>query len=113
MCAGLHSEERKERQEVSSENKVAAFIQDWWHFLVFLAGAVLSFWLGSKKAQWQLQQAIRDVDYLRQRVEGLETRQQQEISAMARVETQIAAVSQNQMRILDAIQALQQGKQDK
>ncbi len=93
--------------------KMTEALQDWWAFIVFLLGSAASFHLGTKRSQWQLQQALQDIEELDQRLKQAEKLMGDEAIAMAEVTSTLKAVAENQNRILDAIGSLQSGKVDK
>lgn len=89
------------------------FVQDWWHFLIFIVTGAASFWLGAKRHQWKLERTIEDMAKLEERLERVEKANVTEQVTLAEVATGLKTIAENQTRILHAVDELQRGKQDK
>lgn len=96
-----------------NENGIQSFLQDWWHFLIFIVTGAASFWLGSKRHQWKLERAIEDLAKLEERLEKVEKGAVVEQVSLAELSAGLKQVAENQTRILGAIDDLRKGKQDK
>lgn len=96
-----------------TQRDFSEMVQDWWGFAAFLAGTVLAFWMGTKRREWQLQEAIKDIEELKQRMREAEREQRSEANSIAGITSALQSISENQRRILAAIDALQTGKADK
>lgn len=97
----------------NSETGLQAFLQDWWHFLIFIVTGAASFWLGAKRHQWKLERTIEDLAKLEDRLAKVEASGVAEQVSMAELSGGLKQVAENQTRILRAIEGLQRDKQDK
>jgi len=93
--------------------KISAAVQDWWAFLAFAIGSAGAFWLGTKRREWQLQQAVKDIEVLENRMRDLEVAQRSEAVTIGELAATMKSIATTQDRILAAISALQTGKVDK
>jgi len=93
--------------------KISAAVQDWWAFLVFAIGSAAAFWLGTKRREWQLQQAVKDIEILESRMRDLEVAQRSEAITIGELAATMKSIATTQDRILSAISELQTGKVDK
>lgn len=98
---------------MSQHNNVTSWFFDQWQFLVFAVGGAMAFWLGTKKSEWQLQRAIKDIEELKQRVRASERAQSKEAIDIGRMAVALEGISHNQERILAEIATLHSGKVDK
>jgi len=98
---------------MSQRNDVTGWVFDQWQFIVFAVGGALAFWLGTKKSEWQLQRAIKDIEELKERVRASERMQSEESTSISRMAAALDGISHNQERILNQIADLHRDKVDK
>lgn len=92
---------------------VTNWIFDQWQFILFVVGGAGAFWLGTKKSEWELKRAIKDIDELKKRVQVSERVQSKEAIDIGKMTVALENISHNQERILAEVASLQSGKADK
>lgn len=96
-----------------TQRDVSEWVQDWWGFTLFIVGTVAAFWMGTKRREWQLQQAVKDIEELSSRIRDVEREQHREETNISRITTAMENIIATQNRILDAISVLQRDKADR
>ncbi|MDD9727245.1 hypothetical protein PVV74_17430 [Roseovarius sp. SK2] len=85
------------------------FIAEWWHFIAFIGGAIISFFVGRERQRYRVDEIGKEVKNQGLRIEKLE---EQGISEQIQL-AEIIVTQKNIVRTLDEIKASLQGKADK
>ena len=79
--------------------KLAAWLNDWWHFTIALVTGAAGLWLGAERTKWRMQQLIAEVEKHDLRLKNIEERARENEKLAAKMEA-------NQQAILAALNDL-------
>lgn len=83
--------------------------KDWWPFFVFVAGGVVSFFLGRERQRWRVDTIGTELDAQSKRIARLEVRGEEEAVALAEIKTTQTLI----LTQLTELRAEMRGKADK
>lgn len=88
---------------------IAALAADWWQFGVFLAGAIIAFFVGKERQRFRVDQIGKEVEAQGKRIEALEKQGNAEAVQLA----QIVTTQGHILKALEEIKGTLKGKADK